>query len=443
MQEENDFDEPDYACVFVTSDCSLWTKKLSELKQTSKDVRAGSAVTFTLPAVQFVTQQGEPLLSGQQDYKATVLFHAHGLMPCVEKQQALQGFIAEKKGMPGSVIRDLLLELTKDLIPLKPCTVGVMTPALVSHTTEHSVAPPCKKIKTCDTPRHFRGSDVNEFLESIAPSGLYSTFSLPTVSVKSEQAGAPRLDSSLDENSFQSTSVEFETIDDTEDESKEEEESDKNNPFAVLENLIKENQSLKKENARLKKRLLAAQNTAPFRLLSRETRDSAAHYLRLVLENLEGTNATAPSPFAFDAMNQISVPHATNVQVPLVLHPKDPEKYSHILVDSFKVRDSISKARAAKDHGITLLNQVIDLVFSTPELAQSSGLGMRGNRKDDALDPLRIQACREFVRSICNENNWEEPTEAGFRKRFSNKVSNARREIKLRAQLSPDEHLNE
>ncbi|KAJ1191985.1 hypothetical protein NDU88_001298 [Pleurodeles waltl] len=415
---------------------------MSELKQNSKDVRAGSNVTFTLP-VRLVTQQGETLLSGQRDYKGTLLFHTHGLMPCVEKQQALQGFIAEKKGLPGSDILDLLLELTQDIIPLKPCAVGVMTPAIASKTTEENVGHPCKKIKICDTPHHFRDSGVSEFLESIAPPGLHSTWSLPPVSVKSEQAGAPRLDSSLDENSFQSTSVEFETIDDTEDESKGEEGSEKNNPFAVLENLIKENQSLKKENARLKRRLLAAQNAAPFRLLSRETRDSAAHYLRLVLEHLEGTNATAPSPSAFDVINQISVPHATNVQVPLVLHPKDPERYSHILVDSFKVRDSISKARAAKDHGITLLNQVIDLVFSTAELAQSSGLGMRGNRKDDALDPVRIQACREFVRSICNENNWEEPTEAGFRKRFSNKVSNARREIRLRAQLSPEEHLNE
>ncbi|XP_069477178.1 uncharacterized protein [Ambystoma mexicanum] len=427
MQGEHAFEEQ-WVCVFVAADSSLWTKKLSELREAGNgDVCAGSRVTFKLPG-HFLTRQGE------QEYKGTVLFIAPGINSCEERKRALQGFVAEKAGMPGHEVLDLLLDVVKEFSPLMPSTQ-------VSSTGEDNLGQPCKKIKTYDV--HFQYGGVRYSPEPMASAHLHKTMSRPPVPVKSEQAGVSRLHSSIDEDTLQFPLGDFESVEDTEDEENDEDKSDKNNPFAVLEKLIKENQKLKKENARLKQMLSAAHNAAPFRLLTRETRDSAAYYLRLVLENLEKTNAPPPSPSTSEITERHTVLSPANMQVPLILHSKDPERFSHILVDSFKVRDSISKARAAKDHGIALLNQAIDMVFSPLELAQSSGLGMRGNRKDDALDPVRVQACREFVRSICKENNWEEPTEAGLRKRFSNKISNARRELKLKTQLLPDEHMND
>ncbi|EMP36097.1 hypothetical protein UY3_06736 [Chelonia mydas] len=288
----------------------------------------------------------------------------------------------------------------------------------VSKTAEDDVCLSSKRRKMCATQNL---SSTAAGLASTAPAHLHAIYSLPSVSVKSELAGELRQRSALEDNCFQLSWEDLQLEEDEDMREGDEECSEEENPFAVLEKLIKENQTLRKENARLKQMLLAAQNSdwllgsvktmvmgplslrvqAPFRLFSQETRDSAAYYLRLVLENLERTvtMGSSPSPQAVESKNSTTTVNQGKYVKPLIVDPDNPERYSQVLVDPNKLYNVVKKAREQKSHQeVSLLNGLIDLVFGTQELAVAHGLGLKGKDKEEkALNRVKVSACEGLV----------------------------------------------
>ncbi|XP_008169002.1 uncharacterized protein LOC103306284 [Chrysemys picta bellii] len=429
-----------YACIFIASDSSVWTKKMCELKHAGKSgMSVGSKVSFKLP-VQLIDEQGQQMIMGEQEYSGTVLFHSPGLTQCKEKAKIFCKLIDEKRGISGNDILDLLLKeerenasnMSKTLY--MDCNVQSFP---VSKTAEDDVCLSSKRRKMCATqslPSTAAG------LVSTAPAQFHAIYSLPSVSVKSELAGELRQRSALEDNCFQ-LSWEALQLEEDEDMGEGDEEcSEEENPFAVLEKLIKENQTLRKENACLKQMLLAAQNSAPFRLFSQETRDSAAYYLRLVLENLERTVTmdSSPSPQAVGSKNSTTTVNKDKYLKPLIIDPDNPERYSQVLVDPNKLYNVVKKAREQKSHQeVSLLNGLIDLVFSTQELAVAHGLGLKGKDKEEkALNRVKVSACEAFLRQTCTAEGWKELSQVEFRRKFTAKICNARRDLKNSMQKS-------
>ncbi|CAM4520013.1 unnamed protein product [Caretta caretta] len=266
-----------YACIFIASDSSVWTKKMCELKHAGKlGMSVGSKVSFKLP-VQLIDEQGQQMIMGEQEYSGTVLFHSPGLTHCKEKEKVFCKLIAERKGISGNDILDLLLKEEGENASNMGKTLYMdsnVQSLPVSKTVDDDVCLSSKRRKMCAIQNL---SSTAAGLASTAPAQLHAIYSLPSVSVKSELAGELRQRSALEDNCFQLSWEDLQLEEDEDMGEGDEECSEEENPFAVLEKLIKENQTLRKENARLKQMQLAAQNSAPFRLFSQETRDSAAY----------------------------------------------------------------------------------------------------------------------------------------------------------------------
>lgn len=79
----------------------------------------------------------------------------------------------------------------------------------------------------------------------------------------------------------------------------------------------------------------------------------------------------------------------------LVNDPSDPQKYATIRVSRAGYRIMISRASKSKESCKKLLNEALDLIFTKDELANSSGMGLRKDKKrpnNRPLDPLKIAA---------------------------------------------------
>nr|XP_014354266.1 PREDICTED: uncharacterized protein LOC102347417 isoform X2 [Latimeria chalumnae] len=387
MQEASTV-EKQYVCVFITSDSSVWTKKMSELRVAgSSAVTVGSKVSLKFP-VQFIDERGKEVIVGEQEYDGTVLFHSAGLSLCKEKEKHYCQLISENRGAPVSEILNLLLRDGNKLESNKDEVNG----------DDERI--PSKRRKRSDSPKLQADSPHSgEFSGPITPAYPHSMWTQPSASVKLEQTRELRQRTSVEEDVIQLS------WNGTQSDEEEEKQKKEESPFAVLEKLIKDNQALRKENARLKEALIATQNAAPFRLLSQEARQSAAYYLRMVLENLEGTGTVSSMPFSSALASRNHNPataqgksvHNDKYVKPLIIDPDDPDRYAHILVDPMKLHNVLKKAREQKSNQEScLLNGVIDLVFTFQELAESHGLGLKGKDKEDkALDRVKVAACEE------------------------------------------------
>ena len=96
-------------------------------------------------------------------------------------------------------------------------------------------------------------------------------------------------------------------------------------------------------------------------------------------------------------MSSPSAPNQPSRMRPLLCDPRDPGLYAGVLVDSMALYQAVQKASKSNKPAHTLLNQVINLVFSRNELASCSGLGIRpkGGAKTphiSALDATKVAA---------------------------------------------------
>ncbi|XP_070551108.1 uncharacterized protein [Ptychodera flava] len=119
----------------------------------------------------------------------------------------------------------------------------------------------------------------------------------------------------------------------------------------------------------------------------------------------------------------------------LVTPEEDPERYADVLVSSRALSQAEIEAKHSKDYFGTLLNEVIDIVFTQKELCQSRGLGLRVNKKDadekQPLDQHRVNAVRAYLYAKAKEQMRTMDLSAKtFNTKFQNKIGNARRHQK-------------
>ncbi|XP_043919769.1 uncharacterized protein LOC122795584 [Protopterus annectens] len=122
---------------------------------------------------------------------------------------------------------------------------------------------------------------------------------------------------------------------------------------------------------------------------------------------------------------------------PLVAYPGDGNVKTTVLVDGVQLHSILNDTSMQPQEArpLFLLNGLIDLVFTTGELASSNGLGRRNNSKANPgsnrpLDNIRVDAVKAFLKATCNENGWTYPTTKEFNKKFTNKIGNARLKTK-------------
>ncbi|XP_043930169.1 uncharacterized protein LOC122804404 [Protopterus annectens] len=432
-----------YACVFIASDVSVWTQPVSDLhfnnnnNSSSSSVTVGSQVAFKLP-VQFTDEESKQVILGEQDQEGTILAVCAGFELCNEKQKYYKRLIDENKcSSPAEILNLLVNDANRSDCSISSNITSKSGVQLLDAVHESMPSKRRKAGELLSVPHHM--SNINESFMPVTVTQVPNAWNAPdwcepAVPVKSEQAEEMRARNPAENNYLQMPWNDLQP--------QEEEKGEGENPFAVLEKLIKENQMLKKENARLKQMLQAAQNAIPFRLLSQDTRQSAVFYLRMVLEQLEGI---VSPPWYNETMGRnLNSSPATEVRKspqdknlrPLVVDPADPERFSEVLVDSNKLYNVVKKAREQKVHeGGCLLNGVIDLVFTAKELSESHGLGLKGkNKEDKALDRVKVAACEVFLRQTCAKEGWKEPSQLEFRKKFTAKICNSRRDMKSSAQ---------
>ncbi|XP_061187165.1 uncharacterized protein LOC133195336 [Saccostrea echinata] len=120
----------------------------------------------------------------------------------------------------------------------------------------------------------------------------------------------------------------------------------------------------------------------------------------------------------------------------LIKDPSDPERFRNVIVDKPKERELKLKAAASKKPTYTMLNGLLELVFSRKELSSSSGLGLRKKKENSPkgqvlngppLDALKVSAIKEYLRYHCEQNSWTNLTAAEFNMTITNKITNSRR----------------
>ncbi|XP_041369532.1 uncharacterized protein LOC121383526 isoform X2 [Gigantopelta aegis] len=104
------------------------------------------------------------------------------------------------------------------------------------------------------------------------------------------------------------------------------------------------------------------------------------------------------------------------------------------LVDDRNLLEAEMRARSSRDPAGTLLNLLIDLVFSPTELANSNGLGLRFRHSEDPnkkpLDPAKVDAIKDYVQTVLLREGWEQLSSKKLNKKFTNKVCHARRDLR-------------
>ncbi|CAM2106658.1 unnamed protein product [Caretta caretta] len=147
---------------------------------------------------------------------------------------------------------------------------------------------------------------------------------------------------------------------------------------------------------------------------------------------------SSPSPQAVESKNSTTTVNQGKYVKPLIVDPDNPERYSQVLVDPNKLYNVVKKAQEQKSHQeVSLLNGLIDLVFSTQELAVAHGLGLKGKDKEEkALNRVKVSACEAFLRQTCTAEGWKELSQVEFQRKFTAKICNARRDLKNSMQKS-------
>ncbi|XP_007487159.1 uncharacterized protein LOC103095644 isoform X2 [Monodelphis domestica] len=197
-----------------------------------------------------------------------------------------------------------------------------------------------------------------------------------------------------------------------------------------LRKMVNENQELRKENEELKQLIKEMKNSFLHRLFTPDIHMTTIDYLQQLLSHLEKTAPTnIYSSFLRDDLNL----QDKNTK-PLIIDPRDPDKYSKVLVDQLKVSSVVKKAKQQKYYRVAcLLNGLIDILFSPEELASSRQSSLKGEfpkKKEDKLEKVKILACEEFIKQTCNKEGWKEPSQREFQKIFTAKIDNARWNIR-------------
>lgn len=134
----------------------------------------------------------------------------------------------------------------------------------------------------------------------------------------------------------------------------------------------------------------------------------------------------------------------------LIKDPSEPEKFKNVIVDKPKERELKLKAGVSTKPTYTMLNGLLELVFTRKELSSSSGLGLRRKKEKTStgqglngppLDPLKVSAIKEYLRYHCEQNNWRPLTTAEFNTTVTNKITNSRRLVArhpILTSFSPD-----
>ncbi|XP_072023171.1 uncharacterized protein [Amphiura filiformis] len=132
-----------------------------------------------------------------------------------------------------------------------------------------------------------------------------------------------------------------------------------------------------------------------------------------------------------------SAPSSYTTMVELIRDGDEHERFKTIKVDSTRLRKLQLSVLKKKGPIGCLINAVIDLLFTTQELAESTCLGIKKKTfKDPArkskppLDALKVAAVTEYVTEYAKKNNLQMVTQKEINRKFSYKVTNARRDLK-------------
>ncbi|XP_072022600.1 uncharacterized protein [Amphiura filiformis] len=132
-----------------------------------------------------------------------------------------------------------------------------------------------------------------------------------------------------------------------------------------------------------------------------------------------------------------SAPSSYTTMIELIKDGDEHERFKTIKVDSTRLRKLQLTVLKKKDPVGFLINAVIDLLFTTQELAESTCLGIKKKTfKDPArkskppLDALKVAAVTEYVTEYAKKNNLQMVTQKEINRKFSYKVTNARRDLK-------------
>lgn len=107
-----------------------------------------------------------------------------------------------------------------------------------------------------------------------------------------------------------------------------------------------------------------------------------------------------------------------------------------VYVNKLNLQIIVNEALSHKEGAaLYVLRRLIPLVFTWNELACSRGQGLNCKSTDDIinkfpLDPMRVLACKAYMRKFCLESGNVEPSERAINQTFSHQVNYARRRVK-------------
>ncbi|XP_077863069.1 uncharacterized protein LOC102807301 [Saccoglossus kowalevskii] len=115
----------------------------------------------------------------------------------------------------------------------------------------------------------------------------------------------------------------------------------------------------------------------------------------------------------------------------LVTVKENPDQFADVKVPTLALFKAEMAALKSKDYFGTLLNELIDILFTKQELRISGGLGLRKNKdtKDRLpLDKHRVDALRVYLQAKAEEQNIAMTlSKKSFNVKFQNKIGNAKR----------------
>ncbi|XP_077866490.1 uncharacterized protein LOC144354699 [Saccoglossus kowalevskii] len=115
-----------------------------------------------------------------------------------------------------------------------------------------------------------------------------------------------------------------------------------------------------------------------------------------------------------------------------------PLKYADVQVSSLYNTEKNASNASDRDYPGDLLNSVIDIVFSQDELKVAGGLGLRQKKSEErkTLDQHRVDAIRVYIAAKTKARGVNDMPSPIFKKKFTQKIGNARRREKRSCELT-------
>ncbi|KAK3754798.1 hypothetical protein QZH41_020104 [Actinostola sp. cb2023] len=196
-------------------------------------------------------------------------------------------------------------------------------------------------------------------------------------------------------------------------------------PYQRIRELEEENNKLQKQLADLKQQSSRIQHPAP----STEVLDYLSTFVNTYKS---GTGA--------DVLPVLASAAAKSFSISANLYPQENRNENlvqllegvNVYVDRSELRNDVANAHSKGP--IHLLSRLLNLVYTTEELANSCGQGLSNMKgKQDGKKPLdhkRKTACKDYMTAFCIENKKDQPTVKQINEAITNQVSYAR--VKLR-----------